>query len=398
MAVSRRLFAAYFLLVFALVLALFTEPWWFSPHLWRGAVVPDWEEDAPEGQFFTLVDAETGEEVFHTARMVYVGDMAQTPDNRLYEVTAIEGFRAMARLLRTEAIAEPSAWFPVFLEEFGQADVLPKARAAEREVRVAIYHTHSAESFRPSDGSSSIRGNGGILKVGDSFTADLKAQGVQVEHTKTIHCPHDKLAYQRSRRTAVSLMRQNQPQALLDVHRDALERRFYTATVKGRELAQVQLVVGRQNPNMRANKQFAQELKAAADKRFPGLVKGIFFGRGSYNQELHPRAVLLEMGTHKSTRAEAKDGAELFAQVVAAYLGGAAPDSAAGFAREGSAARTSLLFILGLLVAGGVAYLFLSTGSVAEMKEKVRQFVGSEFLGSRRKNRGDGDDTNPPRA
>lgn len=34
------------------------------------------------------------------------------------------------------------------------------------------------------------------------------------------------------------------------------------------------------------------------------------------------------------TRAEAKDGAALFAEVVAAYLGGAAPDSAAGFARD----------------------------------------------------------------
>lgn len=396
---SRRIVAAYFLLVCALVLALVTEPWWFSPHLWRGAVVPDWEEDAPEGKYFTIVDAQTGEEVFHTARMVYVGDMCQTPDNRVFEVTAVDGFRAEAKLLRTEAVAEPSAWFPAFLEQFGRADVgsLPLAQAAEREVRVAVYHTHSAESYRPSDGASSIRANGGILRVGDSFTADLKEQGVQVEHTKAIHCPHDKLAYQRSRRTAVSLMRQNQPQALLDVHRDALERRFYTARVKGRELAQVQLVVGRQNPNMRANKQFAQELKAAADKRFPGLVKGIFFGRGSYNQELHPRAVLLEMGTHKSTRAEAKDGAALFAEVVAAYLGGAAPDSAAGFAREGSAARTSLLFILGLLLVGGVAYLFLSTGSINEMKEKVRQFVGSEFLGSRRKNRGDGDDGHPPR-
>jgi len=398
--VSRRFVAIYFLLVSALVMALVTEPWWFSPQLWRGAVVPNWEEDAPEGEYFTVIDEQTGEEVFHTARMVYVGDMCQTPDNRLYEVVAIEGFRAKARLLRVEAVAEQSAWFPAFLEEFGRAGVTPQLRAAEarREVRIVMYHTHSAESYRPSDGSSSIRYNGGILLVGDAFTADLKEQGVVVEHTKKIHCPHDKLAYQRSRRTALTLIRENQPSAVLDVHRDALERRFYTATVKGRELAQVQLVVGRQNPNMRANKQFAQELKAAADKRFPGLVKGIFFGRGSYNQELHPRAVLLEMGTHKSTRAEAKDGAALFAEVVAAYLGAASPDAAAGFAREGTAARTSILFILGLLVAGGIAYLFLSTGSVSEMKEKVRQFVGSEFLGSRRKNRGDGDDSHPPRA
>ncbi|MBT9176189.1 MAG: hypothetical protein DDT20_00502 [Firmicutes bacterium] len=119
--------------------------------------------------------------MFHTARMVYLGDMCQTPDNRIYEVTAINGFRAEARLLRTEAIAEQSAWFAAFMEQFGRADVAssrisdsaepPLVRAAEREVRVAVYHTHSAESYRPSDGASSIRANGGILRVGDAFAA-----------------------------------------------------------------------------------------------------------------------------------------------------------------------------------------------------------------------------------
>ncbi|MBT9176190.1 MAG: hypothetical protein DDT20_00503 [Firmicutes bacterium] len=64
MAVSRRIFAAYFLLVFAMVLALVTEPWWFSPHLWRGAVVPEWEEDAPKGKYFTIVDAQREKRCF----------------------------------------------------------------------------------------------------------------------------------------------------------------------------------------------------------------------------------------------------------------------------------------------------------------------------------------------
>ena len=177
-------------------------------------------------------------------------------------------------------------------------------------------------------------------------------------------------------------MQQQNPSAVLDIHRDALERRFYTTQINGKDIAQIQLVVGRQNPNMRANKQFAQELKAAADKTQPGLLKGIFYGRGSYNQDLNPRALLLEVGTHKNTRAEAKDGANEFAQVVAAYLGASAPNSAAGFARESTSGRNSLFFLLALLVIGGLGYLFVSTGSIDEMGKKLRQFVSTEFSSS----------------
>lgn len=379
-----RGFKIYCLLLAGVLLALAAEPLWSRTSILDDAVVQDWDEDCPEGEFFTVVDESTGEEVFHTARMVYVGDMYQTQDNRMYEVVAVEGFRGKAKLLGIEAIEEPSAWFPAFLESFGTAGLMPAIREAQggKNVRISLYHSHSDESYLPSDGASSIRDNGGIFRVGEALAQSLERNGVQAQQSKRSHDPHDKKSYQRSRRTAQEMLRQQNPNALLDIHRDALERRFYTAKVQGRELAQIQFVVGRQNPNMRSNKQFAQELKAAADKKYPGLVKGIFFGRGSYNQELSPRALLLEMGTHKNTRAEAKDGANLFAEVISSYLGAAAPNSAAGFQRENTAGRNSLLFILGLLVVGGIVYLFLSTGSINEMSQKFKQFVGSEFSSS----------------
>lgn len=379
-----RGFKIYCLLLAGVILALAAEPLWSRTSMLDNAVVPDWDEDCPPGEFFTVVDENTGEEVFHTSRMVYVGDMYQDQRNRMYQVVSVEGFRGKAKFLGVEDIENPSAWFPDFLESFGSAGFMPAIREAQggRNIRISLYHSHSDESYLPSDGASSIRDNGGIFLVGEAFSQALERNGVQTQQSKRSHDPHDKKSYQRSRRTAQEMLRQQNPNALLDIHRDALERRFYTAKVEGRELAQVQFVVGRQNPNMRSNKQFAQELKAAADKRYPGLVKGIFFGRGSYNQELNPRALLLEMGTHKSTRAEAKDGAALFAEIIASYLGAAAPNSAAGFQRENVAGRNSLLFLLGLLVVGGIAYLFLSTGSISEMNQKLKQFVGSEFTSS----------------
>ena len=48
----------------------------------------------------------------------------------------------------------------------------------------------------------------------------LEEKGVNVIHDTTLHTPHDAGAYDRSRRTAVQILKQR-PAALFDVHRDA---------------------------------------------------------------------------------------------------------------------------------------------------------------------------------
>ena len=61
----------------------------------------------------------------------------------------------------------------------------------------------------------------------------------------------------------------------------------------------MRLFVGRSNANREANMAFAKRLKKAADAEYPGLVKDIYMGKGNYNQELYPQALLLEFGTHE---------------------------------------------------------------------------------------------------
>ena len=150
---------------------------------------------------------------------------------------------------------------------------------------MAIYHTHSAESYVPTDGRSSIRGNSGIFKVGESLGQALQKRGVNVIHDKTSHEPHDAMAYDRSRRTAVELLKKN-PIALIDLHRDAVPADEYAGEINNTSVTKAQLVVGRQNPNMKANEAFAYQLKSVVDKKYPGFIKGIFYADGKYNQDL----------------------------------------------------------------------------------------------------------------
>lgn len=340
-------------------------------------------------KFCTVYDeADPTQVIFVTGRYVSVGDEYQTADDRLYQVVRVESDeKAYARFVKQVGLEDLRTDFADIL-----ADMLANRIGANKDVTVGLYHTHSDESYVPTDGTSSIRGNGSIYKVGGAMAEGLKESGVNVIQSQARHDPHDTAAYKRSRRTAQQLLQK--ADAVLDVHRDAVPPSQYTGEVNGQKMVLVQLVVGRQNPNMAANKQFAQEIKAATDKQHPGLVKGIFFARSGYNQDLSPRNLLVEVGTHKNTRDGAEKSARLFAESFARYLSASTAGSRAGQQRESQVGTRTAFWLVGLVVLGAGIYMFLSTGSWQELTSKVRTFTTREFgdlLGSGRRRDRDGD-------
>ncbi|MDW7651682.1 MAG: stage II sporulation protein P [Bacillota bacterium] len=225
---------------------------------------------------------------------------------------------------------------------------------------------------------------GGILDVGDQFAQALEKQNVEVIRSKEPHTPHDAGAYQRSRRTVEEALKE-EPDALIDVHRDAVPEEEYLEEVKGKERVQIQLVVGRQNQNMATIREFAEGLKNAADEKYPGLVKGIFMARGNYNQDMSPRAILIEVGSHTNNKDQAEESVGLFAEVVNDYLYGteegediASPGPSTPGGPGGTALRSVMWVVLGLVLVVGV-FLLISTGGFEQMKAKLGQFKNREF-------------------
>lgn len=344
-------------------------------------------EERDDLGYYRMLD-EAGREVFVTGIITRVGDQFITADNRRYEVTAVDGDEARVRFLGIEdltltpdeeaaALAQvPAAFTGASVRERLAAFWVrlrdPSRRVQAQTRSVCVYFTHNGESYEPSDGEANTEGRGGIYEVGQSLQAALERAGIRVVRDDSIHLPHDQLAYDRSRRTALRCARQARAAALVDVHRDTAPPQAYETTIQGQPVTQVMLVVGRQNPAMQANLAFAKRLKARVDEEFPGLVRGIFMARGKYNQDLHPRAILLEVGAHKNRREDAERGVALFGQAVAPVLAAAG----GGEARSGWQA---LLWILVLLAVGGGLYLWISAGSWQEAVRKVRQFVTTEF-------------------
>ena len=347
------------------------------------------------GEIYTVF-TEDGATLFQIAGAVSVGDEYISAENQLYEIISVDEQHktAVARLVGAEEMPDVS-WLNA------EQDAVSVYAQAEKKL-IALYVTHGDESYVPTDGTESEEDGGGIYDVAKQFKAELEALGITVALDTSSHLPHDGGAYRRSRQTAVRLA-EKAPDALIDIHRDGIpDPDEYTHTVAKRAMqqvvdvsvAKVRLLVGRANQNSAANRSFAKQIKAVADKMYPGLIKDIFIGKGNYNQEIMPHAILLEFGTHTISKERALASTELMANVLNKTLYGDVSPSASGGADTGgsAAARTDgaadssegagsgIVWLLVVAGAAALAFAFLATGTGKGMGEKLKRNA-SELTG-----------------
>jgi len=316
------------------------------------------DSDHQVGNNYRFLD-QKGELVTITSRRPHTGDEIITAGGLHYRVASVRG--NIARVKMTGRDKDYRA-----MVEYYDNLTIPAAAKDEWAKRpVAIYHTHSDESYLPSDGSYSIPFKGGIYQVGDSLRTALKDERVNVLYDRTPHDPHDANAYYRSRRTAVKLLKKN-PAAVFDVHRDGVDDpEFYERIVSDQRVTQLRLVVGRQNPKMDANLDFAKRLLAFGNKQNPKLVKEIYIARGNYNQDLMSTALLIEAGTYTNEKWEAENGIALLANSVPILLGLEPPPG--GITSKGIAGKEAgrqgwktALFLILLLVLALAGFILLN--------------------------------------
>jgi len=367
------------LVIISTMLLFFT----FYPHT-SAAFSPDGDE--LESGYSTIVD-DNNSIISQLGFTLHVGDKYISEDNILYEIMAVEGTLAKARYLSTESSLSLSPESIVVQGPIGGPQPL-----------IAIYHSHTDESYIPTEGNASTPGTGSIMLVGDSFNNRLNELGYQTIHSKTLHDPHDANAYQRSRRTFMKLL-EYQPAALFDLHRDSAPLATYQTTINGQDVAKILLVVGRQNQNQATTLKYAKTIKANADATYRGLIRGIFIAHGNYNQDLNPRSMLVEMGTQYNTREAAERSAALFADIIPSIIAPNPPSTApipeitnnvpvdtpdvGTTTSPDSIVNTTytydIIAIIGTLFIGLLVYLYLSTGSWQEAKNKLYKFYEYEF-------------------
>lgn len=183
---------------------------------------------------------------------------------------------------------------------------------------ILIFHTHSCESYKPSEkyqysqtgNYRTTDKNYSVIRVGNELENYLKQYNINVIHDTSYHdYPSYTGSYTRSLQTVENILKTNQSDIIIDLHRDAVgSRPDYAPTVKIGEdyAAQIMFVIGTNegglwHPNWQQNLKFAVKVQQKAEEMYPGLFKPIMLTKSRYNQHTGKYANIMEIGSTGNT-------------------------------------------------------------------------------------------------
>lgn len=214
------------------------------------------------------------------------------------------------------------------------ADTLTPNITLENKKDVIIFHTHTCESYTPTENfnyqaSGSYRTtdlNYSVARVGKELETQLKSYGFNVTHDQTYHdYPEYSGSYGRSLTTVENILKgQPNTQMVIDLHRDAVgSKPDYAPSVKiGDETAaQLMFVIGTdggglQHLNWQDNLKFAIKVQQKGDELYPGLFRPIIVRNSRYNQHLTKAATIIEVGATGNTMEQCMTSMKYLARVL----------------------------------------------------------------------------------
>ena len=183
---------------------------------------------------------------------------------------------------------------------------------------ILIYHTHTCESYTPSEGyeyeaTGNYRTtdlNYSVARVGTELTTYLENKGFNVTHNTTYHdYPAYSGSYGRSLETIQDILMGSDTQLVIDLHRDAVgSSSSYAPTVKinDKYAAQMMFVIGTdggglEHPNWTQNLKIAIKIQKKANEMYPGLFRPVIVRNSRYNQHLTTGSSIIEVGATGNT-------------------------------------------------------------------------------------------------
>lgn len=214
---------------------------------------------------------------------------------------------------------------------------------ASGEPTVLILHSHATESYTMQPGEDYDRWGSyrttdtdyNMVSIGDALAALLEAGGITVLHDRQLHDnPSYSSAYSNSYRSVQAYLEEYPSiRVVLDLHRDAAlnadgSQYATSAMVDGQKSAQVMFVVGTnatggKHPDWQENLAVALKLQVLMEKRAPGITRTTCLRGQTFNHELSPGAMIVEVGTAGNTRQEALRAVPILAEAIFALAYGA---------------------------------------------------------------------------
>ena len=220
-------------------------------------------------------------------------------------------------------------------------DLSQKAPVSEKPL-VLILHTHTSEAYLL-QGTNFVEGVLGdavysreasqnVLAVGAVLAETFEQKGITALHCTVMHDdPTLSGSYDRADKTVEQYLKMYPSIVLvIDLHRDSVmtsQGEFVRSVWRNGEveMAQVMAVVGSdengtKHESWEENLALALQLRERLNEGERALCRPVSLRRESYNQELAPLSLLLEIGTAANTVEEAKRSAALVGEALTEIL------------------------------------------------------------------------------
>ena len=217
--------------------------------------------------------------------------------------------------------------------------------APTQEPLVLVLHTHTSEGYL-TEKANYLSGDLGditytqdeernMLAVGKAFVAALNQNGITAIHCTVMHDESGLSGSYERAAASIQFFLEHYPSIryVVDLHRDAIltsngEYVRAATEVDGKSVAQILPVVGSnaggwEHDNWERNLALALQLREILNQNNTALCRPVMLRNSTYNQEMAPYAILLEIGTGANSIDEAIAAATLagqaFAKVILSY-------------------------------------------------------------------------------
>lgn len=183
--------------------------------------------------------------------------------------------------------------------------------------KVYIYNTHQGEEyvdFNVLDAANVLKNNLNDLGIDvtveeTNITEEVKKRGY---------------TYSQSYRVTKELMTpylNNGFDLFIDLHRDSSNKNVTTATVSGVDYAKLMFVVGGKHETYMENYRVSDGINKMIKNNTPDISRGLLLRKSSsYNQEVAPNVILIELGGPYNTKMEVLNTLQVLAKSIYEYL------------------------------------------------------------------------------
>lgn len=190
--------------------------------------------------------------------------------------------------------------------------------------RIYVYSSHQTEGYNNGEFNVFLASKLLKEKLEKLGISTLVEEGNFTEFMRVNNYTHA-YSYITSRYFIEEVIRKNDFDLIIDLHRDSNNKQSSTVNIGGEDYAKILFVVGLENKNYQNNLDVTNKINNMFLERYPNLSRGVYKKEGPgvdgvYNQDLNEKMILLEVGGYQNTKEEVANTLNAVSEIIKQYL------------------------------------------------------------------------------